>query len=102
MLTRIFNDICSTDNRTLWTPNRCAGFKIYPKEIFYPISWSDYQEYFQPDKLNDTLKLTENATVIHVWNDLSKDIWNKIGINNAYQVIAERNCPLVYFESDNF
>lgn len=102
MLTRILEEICSTENRTLWTRRQCHGITIHPKETFYPISWSNYTLYFEPDKMDEVLKIIENATVIHVWNDRSKDIWNKIGGNNAYQVVAERNCPLVYFDSDYF
>lgn len=102
MLTRICEDICSTENRTLWTRSRCQGLTIHPKETFYPISWSNYTLYFEPDKLNEALKMIENATVIHVWNDRSKNIWNEVGINNAYQVVAEKHCPLVYFDSDYF
>lgn len=100
MMTRIFNDICSTENRTLWTQNQCNGFNIFPKEKFYPISWTDYIFYFQPEKRDEVLKLIENSTIIHVWNDRSKHIWNKKnGPKNAYQVTAERNCPFVYSES---
>ncbi|XP_031631936.1 lactosylceramide 4-alpha-galactosyltransferase-like [Contarinia nasturtii] len=102
MLTHILEEICSTPNRTLWTPNRCQGAKIQPKETFYPISWSNYTLYFEPEDLNKALKLCENSTVIHVWNDRSKDIWNKVGIENAYQVIAAKNCPLVYYDSEIF
>lgn len=102
MWTRILEDICSTENRTLWTRNRCHGFTIQSKETFYPISWSNYTLYFEPEKFEDTMQRIENATIIHVWNDRSKNIWNKVGINNAYQVVAERNCPLVYFDSDLF
>lgn len=56
--------------------------------------------YFDPTNLTQTLKRTKNATVIHVWNDLSRSIWNPIGTNNAYQVIAKENCPNVYLSSD--
>lgn len=101
MLTRICEEICGgIKNRTFWTQERCHGLKLQPKELFYPISWSNYTLYFEPDKLHEALVLTQKSTIIHVWNDRSKDIWNKIGTNNAYQFIAERKCPIVYRNSD--
>lgn len=58
--------------------------------------------YFEPSKREEALKLASNSTLIHVWNDRSSKIWNKVGTNNAYQVTAEKNCPLVYGSSKYF
>lgn len=58
--------------------------------------------YFDPDKLNEALEITRNATLIHVWNDRSKSIWNRIGTKNAYQVLAEKHCPRIYQSSTYF
>lgn len=102
LLTQICADICKTKDRTLWTRERCSGLKLQPKETFYPISWTDFLMYFGPIAREETLELAKNSTLIHVWNDRSSKIWNKIGINNAYQVAAEKNCPLVYESSVYF
>lgn len=91
LLTRICEAICGTKDRHLWTRERCFGLNLQPKEQLYPISWSHYMLYFEPNKLDEALQLTRNATMIHVWNDLSRKIWNKIGTNNAYQVIAKKS-----------
>lgn len=102
LLTQICADICKTNDRKLWTRERCSGLKLQPKLLFYPISWTDYMMYFKPNKLEKTLKLAENSTLIHVWNDRSSKIWNKVGTNNAYQVTAKKNCPLVYGAAEYF
>lgn len=102
MLTRVCEKICNTEIRTNWTRERCAGLTFHPKETFYPISWSNYTLYFEPNDRDEALKLTKNATLVHVWNDRSKDIWNKIGTNNAYQVLAAKYCPVVYSECEYF
>lgn len=102
MLTHVCEDICKTTNRTLWTLKQCRGLKLQPKEVFYPVSWSDFLMYFDPNKLNETLQMTQNSTTIHVWNDLSHGIWNKKDIKNAYQAIAEQKCPSVYNASEYF
>lgn len=96
MLTRVFQQICKTANRTQWTVEQCHGLKTQPKEVFYPISWTDFMLYFDPEKLHEVLEITRNASVIHVWNDRSKSIWNPIGTKNAYHVLAQKYCPKIY------
>lgn len=102
MLTRACEQICGDTDRTLWTRDKCHGMTLHPKETFYPISWSDFMLYFDPDKLMEAIELTKTSSIIHVWNDRSKTIWNKIGTKNAYQVIAEQKCPSIYKASEYF
>lgn len=99
MLTRVFQQICKTADRTLWNYEQCKGLRIQPKEVFYPISWTDFMLYFDTEKLDEALEMARNATLIHVWNDRSKSIWNPIGTKNAYHVLAEKNCPRIYHSS---
>lgn len=94
--TRVCEKLCSTVDRTLWTRERCSGLRLLPKELVYPIEWGKFMLYLFPDNLEQVLELSKNSTIIHVWNDRSKKFWYKTGTNNAYQVIAEKNCPNVY------
>lgn len=55
--------------------------------------------YFDPEQLHEALEIARNASVIHVWNDRSKSIWNPIGTKNAYHVLAEKYCPAIYHSS---
>lgn len=102
MLTRVFQQICKTSDRALWNYEQCRGLRIQPKEVFYPISWTDFMMYFDTQKLNEALEITRNSTLIHVWNDRSKNIWNPIGTKNVYHVLAEKNCPRIYSSSTYF
>lgn len=102
ILTRSLEEICQTTNRTLWTRKRCLGIKLQPKELFYPIQYTEIYQYFDPDELNEVLKITENSTTIHIWNDQSKSAWGRVGIKNAYQVIAQQHCPQIYSNSEYF
>ncbi|XP_031639230.1 lactosylceramide 4-alpha-galactosyltransferase-like [Contarinia nasturtii] len=102
ILTQTCAEICKTDQRSLWTRRTCNGLELKSKENFHPIPWGDYMMYFDVGKLNETLELSMNSTIIHVWNDRSSHIWNKVGTNNAYQVIAAKNCPSVYESSEYF
>ncbi|XP_031632002.1 lactosylceramide 4-alpha-galactosyltransferase-like [Contarinia nasturtii] len=102
ILTQTCADICDTEQRSLWTREKCVGLDLKRKQQFHPIQWRDYMMYFDVDKLNKTLELSKNSTMIHVWNDRSSHISNKVGTNNAYQVIAAKNCPSVYASSEYF
>lgn len=102
VLTKVLTEICSSEDRQQWTRERCFGLKLEPKESFYPVSWEDYYQYLDPEKLDEVLELAKNSILIHVWNDMSKKHWFKIGTRNAYQVIAHKNCPNVYRNSTVF
>lgn len=102
MLTRVFQQICKYVNRDQWNYEHCRGLRLQPKEVFYPISWTDFMMYFDTEKLNETLERTRNSTLIHVWNDRSKSIWNPVGTKNAYHVLAEKNCPRIYHSNKYF
>lgn len=96
----IFESICATKNRSQWTRKQCAGLTFYPKELFYPIPWTNYTMYFDTENLHETVKRMEKSTLIHVWNDKSRTIWHRIGTKNAYQFAAKHNCPHVYSASE--
>lgn len=100
ILTRSLEEICLTTNRTLWTRKRCAGIKLHRKELFYPIQYTEIYQYFDPDELDEVLEIVKNATTIHIWNDQSKSAWGRVGVKNAYQVIAQRYCPQIYSNSE--
>lgn len=102
ILTRICDDICDTNQRSKWTRQTCRGLELKPKENFHPLAWQHYMMYFDANKLNETMELVKNTAMVHVWNDRSRLVWNKVGTNNAYQVIGARNCPLVYGSSEFF
>ena len=102
IITRVMVDICATGNKTLWTRSRCHGATILPKERVMPLFYDDGPNYFLPEKLDETLNIVNHSTVIHVWNDKTKYWTYKVGTHNAYQVLAERHCPLVYFDTDSF
>lgn len=56
--------------------------------------------YFDIDNFNETVKIMENSTIIHVWNDKSKTMWHEVETKNAYQFAAKNNCPLIYGSSE--
>ncbi len=101
VLTRTLNDICGTDDRKLWSMKQCQGFNLLPINAFFPIEWKDWSWYFNSTLTEQALVASMNSTVIHVWNDCSKDIRLEFGSNTAYELVAAENCPIVYSTSDH-
>lgn len=81
---------------------QCEGFQVYSKNTFYAVAWKDWYWFFNPNMTDHTLELTKNSTVIHVWNDVSKNTEVTLGANTAYEVVAKRNCPKIYWSRTNY
>lgn len=104
-------------------PRICWGFTVLSKEFLYPIYWTDWEQFFNPSTLNETLNITRDAVAVHFWNRLSSkvpilkefknetiieahkqlilqstNIKNPIG-ETAYGAMAKANCPLAYNSS---
>lgn len=100
VLTRTLNHLCQTRDRKLWSLEQCKGFKLLPINTFFPVEWKDWFRYFNSTYTSETLQTVVNSTLIHVWNDRSKNMRVECGSNTAYELIAKHNCPTVYSSSD--
>lgn len=79
------------------TPERCRGFKVFPAKAFYAIPFSDYHHFFDQNATRTTLSRTKNSMIVHVWNKRSfNEKIRKGEKKTAYEIIANKNCPLVY------
>lgn len=96
VITRVLKAICHVDEPTRMLPEQCLGFKVYPPSGFYAIPWPKWEMFFDPNKLNETIEMTKDSIIIHVWNNHS--IKRKLNVNTkaAYNVIAKKNCPQVF------
>lgn len=100
VITRVLQTICKTKNTIEITRERCSGFKVYPHNEFYVVSWPHWQMFFNPNFTDITLALAKDSPAIHVWNRLSVD--EKVGKNVAYGTLAKKNCPNVYVMSEDY
>ncbi|KAJ6636680.1 Lactosylceramide 4-alpha-galactosyltransferase [Pseudolycoriella hygida] len=101
ILTRTLSHICRTGDRILWTLEQCHGFRLLPINEFFPVPWNDWWWYFNNTFTLRTLRISANSTLIHVWNDRSKNTMVEFGSSTAYELLAEKNCPIVYSTSDS-
>lgn len=103
ILSRVFGEICATQNRAFWTRDKCMGLSLQPKELVDPMPNGKNSYYFDAMNMEMAMRLTQNATLIHVKRDEHIEIWQQIDTtNNAYETIAKRNCPQIYADSKYF
>lgn len=102
VITRVLQQLCGTKTPELMTRERCGGFKAYPPGEFYAVPWPNWDWFFDPTKTNETLELTKNSQVVHVWNKHSIKKKVKVGSSVAYGLIAEKHCPNVYKASGDY
>ncbi|EDW29195.1 GL19577 [Drosophila persimilis] len=98
VITRVAQQICGTKDITLMQEDskRCLGFKVYGRGAFYAVPWKQWRDFFEPEKLEETMGRTKDSYVVHVWNKHSNQLPIKVGSNNAYAKYAEQNCPRAY------
>lgn len=83
-------------------PTRCHGYNVYPIKKFYAIGWKNWKYFFDEHHLEDTLSITNESTVIHVWNKFSVNDVIQVGRNVAYGVLAQKYCPKSYSSCGTF
>lgn len=96
LITRVLQRLCQVQKPLFMTRERCRGFHVYSPDVFYPLPWADWNNYFDPGALTDTMRLTNLSYVIHVWNDVSYSVKLKVSSPGAYGVIANEKCPNSY------
>jgi len=104
VITRVAKKQCSTDSiyKMITNPKRCKGFKVYDPKEFYAIHWLEWRHFFQPNKINITMKRISKSPVIHVWNKFSR-LWKlKTKDNCAYTKLAKLHCPKTFAAAGKF
>ncbi|XP_041674626.1 lactosylceramide 4-alpha-galactosyltransferase [Drosophila eugracilis] len=104
VITRVAKKQCNTDKvRTMINnPKRCKGFRVFDLKSFYAIHWLQWKDFFQPKRLNITMKKIEKSPVIHVWNKFSKGWKLRTKDNCAYTKVAKKHCPKSFAAAGTF
>ncbi|XP_055306647.1 lactosylceramide 4-alpha-galactosyltransferase-like [Sitodiplosis mosellana] len=96
------HQVCNTSLVEM-TPEKCHGFKVFPKEEFYAINWDDWEQFFNANHTETVLEAIQGSSVIHLWNKLShSQIIAKSKSKTAYEILAEKNCPKAFETSGKY
>ncbi|XP_043654133.1 lactosylceramide 4-alpha-galactosyltransferase [Drosophila teissieri] len=95
VITRVAKKQCKTENvkAMINNPKRCNGFRVYDPSAFYAIPWLQWKDFFQPNRLNVTMRRVSKSPVVHVWNKFSKAWKLKTKGSCAYTELAKTHCP---------
>ncbi|KAH8353247.1 hypothetical protein KR084_009797 [Drosophila pseudotakahashii] len=98
VITRVAQKICGTKDIALMQEDskRCMGFKVFGRGAFYAVPWKRWRDFFEPEKLEETLARCKDSYVVHVWNKHSSTQLIQQGSKSAYAKYAEQNCPRSY------
>lgn len=102
VITRLTKNLCKSNNINDIINKDCDSFKIYPKEIFYPIEWQNWSFYFDVNRINHVMKLCENSYTIHVWNQLSNKYKIPVNVDVPYTIFAKKFCPKVFSTCEKY
>lgn len=102
ILSRVIGEMCATQNRALWTRDKCSGLQLQPKESIEPFPNEKNFYLYDSNQMVMAMQLTQNATLIHVpWiENQEKEMWQQSDTINAFQTIIKRNCPQTYEDSE--
>lgn len=100
---RVLQDRCNVTEKELKDPEtneeKCKGFKIYPKNYFYAIDWTDWLTAFEPVNHAITTRFMEtiqDSYIVHFSDPLSKDQKVKLDSKCGYELLFQKFCPKVY------
>lgn len=104
VITRVAQKICQTNDIRLMQEDRkrCLGFTVFGRAAFYAIPWKQWKDFFEPEKMEETMARAKDSYVVHVWNKHSSKLPIKHGSSNAYAKYAEKNCPRAYKAAGDF
>lgn len=96
VLTRAIVQVCGTNQLSEISVKRCKGFKMYPAETFYPVSFKDRNFLMYPMYEKEAIEMTKNSVGVHVWNKMTASKKLKKTSHAALVQLAKKYCPLTF------
>lgn len=96
VITRVLQQMCHTNATNLMSPEQCHNFHVLPVNQFNAISYQVWNFFFDKNMTNEVMELTKSSIGVHLWNKFSHQEIIRVGSNVAYELLAEKYCPMVY------
>jgi lactosylceramide 4-alpha-galactosyltransferase len=65
--------------------------------VFFIIDYKSWKLFFDESRSNEVLKKVEGSYDVHEWNKMSSQEKIIMGSKQAYGLLAEKYCPVVYW-----
>ncbi|KAI9577820.1 hypothetical protein GQX74_011007 [Glossina fuscipes] len=70
VINRAMRKVCDTETIALmFDPKRCKGFHIFDRNIFYAISWEEWRDSFESEKMEKTLGRTDHSYIVELYRE---------------------------------
>ncbi|XP_043557634.1 lactosylceramide 4-alpha-galactosyltransferase-like isoform X1 [Chiloscyllium plagiosum] len=101
LMTRMLKKWCETDNLDNFLNRQCKGILYLSSNWFYPVPYTDWERYFEPDTWEGNSKEIEHefskTRGVHVWNFLSGGQNNHFkGSRSLMEYFFSKYCPRTY------
>ncbi|KAG1683640.1 Lactosylceramide 4-alpha-galactosyltransferase [Nymphon striatum] len=101
LITKVFKEVCRTDNLNGTTREMCEGSRLLPSKSFYVVPWKDwsylFHRYWTESLLEEIIK--HKSYSVHFYNKISKKRIVKFNSFSLIEVLAKNHCPKVYAEA---
>ncbi|XP_057365318.1 lactosylceramide 4-alpha-galactosyltransferase-like [Daphnia carinata] len=99
LLNRVLTKWCGVDSLAEMNYLKCRGFSVLPNTSFYPVHYSNWQEFFKQRDSNDKMNpdwLTTEVLGVHIWNKLSYGEPVFRNSTQYYTQLARIHCPATF------
>jgi lactosylceramide 4-alpha-galactosyltransferase len=79
------------------TREQCLGITVLPPSVFFSIDYKSWELLFDESRSDEILKKVEDSYGVHLWNKFSSQKKIIVGSKQAYGLLAEKYCPVVYW-----
>ncbi|KAL7636297.1 UNVERIFIED_CONTAM: hypothetical protein RMT77_013056 [Armadillidium vulgare] len=100
LITKIFRRRCHAELPDTTLKN-CSDIKLFKREVFYPISWTKLDKFFEEDQeFTNTLLNDPDILTLHFWNHHTESRIIPVDGQNLYSVIVRHLCPITALSSN--
>lgn len=101
LLSNVIKRVCNSPNFLQdLSPDQCMGLVLFPKTIFYPLYWNQWERLFDPEFADWVMKTVADSTAVHLWGKQSRgQKFKSVGKHeedHAVSRLAKENCPLTW------
>ncbi|KAF7278923.1 hypothetical protein GWI33_007869 [Rhynchophorus ferrugineus] len=102
IITGLTNRLCESYLVKDYVGKTCKDFYIFSSSAFYPIYYTYFDSYFNPNHMDYVKNVTSNSYILHMWNKLSMDKKIYLYENVPYLYFAKRYCPRTVKNIDSY
>lgn len=102
LVTKIFQNLCATQQTEEMTRDRCLSFAALPKEVGSAIDRSQLRYLFEERLLKDGLHMIKSSIMVHMLRLSSCPADRAKSINNLQNYLGRQYCPITFVQTEEW